>query len=207
MRFSIKTIQRAGALATIFSGLSYIIIQLTHPANQFASLSDPMWQVAHSFNFAFTVLGMLAITAIYARQAEEAGWLGLISYVIFFFSLALMTGFAFYEAYVLPPLASEASDFINSSFAIFDGGAGPGTLGTWFNINGFLYLAGGALFGFSLLRSKVFSKASSIILIVGIAGSLLNAISEVLGRGSTIVVGISLIMFGIQLWRQEKNTN
>src|SRR3712207_7830217 len=58
--------------------------------------------------FPYTTLFRSGITGLYARQVEEAGWLGLAGYIVFSLNWALTLPFTFAEVFILPVLATEA---------------------------------------------------------------------------------------------------
>ena len=67
------------------------------------------------------LFGMLGLTGLYARQANHAGWLGLIGYLLFSFFLAHTLPLVYTEAFILPLLASEAPRFVEGMLGIFNG--------------------------------------------------------------------------------------
>jgi hypothetical protein len=54
-----------------------------------------------------------------ARQAEEAGWIGLAGFVLVSLWFVLVTGYTFFEAFILPLLASDSAKFAESFLGDF----------------------------------------------------------------------------------------
>ena len=199
---SAKIIRWAG-LPAIIAGILYMATQFVHPANEAASVTTDAWAAAHYMTLGFGVLGLLGFTGIYARQIKEAGLLGFVGFVTFFLALVLVSFFAFFEAFVVPAVVGEAPQFVDDVYAIFDGGAGPGHIGTIYNLNGFLYLAGGVLFGIATIRANVLPRWAGIVFTVGTVASLSAALSDTLGRASTFVLAAGLVWMGIALWSER----
>ena len=76
-----KLIQWAG-LAAMLAGCLFIVIQIIHPADILSSVTTERWAIVHYLSIVMCLFGMLGIAGIYARQVEEAGWLGLIGYLM-----------------------------------------------------------------------------------------------------------------------------
>src|SRR5215212_7397362 len=105
-----KLIRWAG-LAAMVGGIFYVVVGLFHPPNILSSVTTTQWAIVHSLATATCFLFLLGITGLYARQVEEAGWLGLAGFLLFsLFSLSwvLTAPFTFVETFILPQLATEA---------------------------------------------------------------------------------------------------
>ena len=57
-------------------------------------------------------LALLGITGLYARQVNEAGWLGLAGYLLFSLFWALQAPYGFAEAFFLPQLTTAAPEVV-----------------------------------------------------------------------------------------------
>ena len=66
----------AGLSAVLGGGL-FVGIQAIHPPETLASVTTGAWAAVHSLGVAMCLLNLLGLTAIYARQVERAGRLGL----------------------------------------------------------------------------------------------------------------------------------
>jgi hypothetical protein len=108
---------------------------------------------------------LLALTAIYARVSAATRTLGLVGYAIALAGTVLVAGDWWFEAFVVPALASAAPDVLTSAPS---GSVLAGALAT---IG--LYTVGWTLFGVAALRTRSIPRAAAILLIVaGLAGPL-----------------------------------
>lgn len=194
-----EKLTKMAGFAAVISGLLFVIIQLIHPADQLASLTTSGWMVAHVLSFLFPVFGILGITGVYLRQARQSGYFGLVSYLLLFGAFVLMICFGFYEAFIAPVLATEATQYALAALSVLDGEAGPAYLGLVYQINGILYLLGGLFFGISLLKAKVFPKWTAWIVLAGILTTLSAAAIPEMARPSAIIFGLGLTSLGYTL--------
>lgn len=70
-------------------GIIFVGIQTIHPPDILSSVTTARWAIVHYLGIAMALLGLLGIAGLYARQMEEAGWLGLAGFLLFslFFTL------------------------------------------------------------------------------------------------------------------------
>jgi len=205
MQVTSARIIRWSGLAAILAGVLYIVTQLVHPAtHDLEAVNSSAWAIAHYTTLGFAFFGILGLAGIYAKQATEAGWLGLIGFVLFFSALFLVGGFAFLEAVVIPPLVDFSAEFVEEVYTIFDGGNGPGAIGAIYNVSGLFYLAGGVVFGIATIRANVLPRLAAIVFLVGTIGSLAAAIAEPYGRASTFVLSAGLIWMGVSMLLDRK---
>ncbi len=194
-----EKLSKLAGIAAILSGLLFIIIQVIHPADQLASLTTTEWMIAHVLSFLFPIFGILGITGIYLKQVKQSGYLGLIGYLFLFCAFILMICFGFYEAFIAPVLATEATQYALNALSVLDGKAGPDYLGTVYQINGILYLLGSLLFGISLLKAKVFPIWAAWIILTGIITTLSAAAIPEMARPSAVIFGSGLACLGYVL--------
>ena len=114
---------RWAGLSAMMAGILFVVIQPIHPPDVISSVTTARWAIVHSFGVAMCFLGLLGITGLYARQVEEAGWLGLAGFLLFSLWLVLVPGFTFFEAFILPLLAIDAPTFAEGFLGIFTGSA------------------------------------------------------------------------------------
>ena len=193
------------------SGILFIVIQTIHPADILSSVHTDQWAIAHFLGVAMSFLGLLGITGIYAKQVEKAGWLGLASYVLMSLFYASTMGFQFIEAFVSPPLATEAPTFVEGLLGIPSGSVGDADVGhleTIYMATGLLYLLGGLLFGIATLRAGVLFRWAAGLLAIGtiLPLPLSSLIDHPYDRILAVPVGLSIAWLGYSLWskRQEE---
>lgn len=200
---------RCAGLAAMAAGILFIIIQTIHPTDVLSSVSTGRWAIVHYLGVAMCFLGLLGVAGIYARQAEETGWLGLAGYLPFSLFYALTMAFQFVEAFVLPPLATEAPKFAEGFLGIAGGTVGEidvGALETVYSATGVLYLLGGLLFGIATLRAGILSRWASGLLAFGTILPLLlsSLVPHPYDRILAVPVGVGLAWLGYSLWSERR---
>src|SRR5688500_19798528 len=68
---------RWAGFSAMIAGIFFVLVGMLHPLNLLSSVTTTQWAIVHILATAMGFFGMLGLTAIYVRQAEEAGWLGL----------------------------------------------------------------------------------------------------------------------------------
>jgi hypothetical protein len=103
----------------------------------------------------FVLLLPLGLVALYARQAEATGALGLLGFVAAFTGTVLVAGFAWVDTFVAPELATSAP-------RLFEAGPPPGR-----SLSFLVFGVGWALFGLASLVGRVYPSRAAILLIIG----------------------------------------
>jgi hypothetical protein len=150
MKITASNLIRCAGLSAMVAGISFVFVGLLHPPQVLSSVTTGTWLVVHLLTIAVTFFGLLGIAGLYARQVEEVGWLGLAGFALFSLWLVLVPGFTFFEALILPLLASDAPKFASDFLATFTGAAVETNLGflpTLWSLLGVLYILGPLLFG------------------------------------------------------------
>src|SRR5687768_2644904 len=129
MKITASKLIRFAGLSAMLAGILFIVIQMIHPVDVLSSVTTSRWAIVHYLGIAMCLLGLLGIAGIYARQVEEAGWLGLAGYLMFSLFYALTMAFQFVEAFISPLLPIEAPKFVESLLALASGSAGEMDLG------------------------------------------------------------------------------
>jgi hypothetical protein len=99
------SLMRLAGLSAVVAGLCFLVIGLFHPLNE-PSAVNATWVYVHIAATALGFFGLLGMAGLYARQVEEAGWLGLAGFLLFTVWMTLACGFSFVEAFILPKLAT-----------------------------------------------------------------------------------------------------
>ncbi len=208
MRVTTAKLSRGAALCAVLSGLLYVGIQFIHPEETVEAVSTDSWVVVALLTVAMALLGLIGVTAIYLRQTEETGVLGLLGYLFLGLFCLLPIAFSFAEALILPLVVSDAPGFVENFNGLFNGQGTDGTLGALESISvvaGVLYLAGGVLFGIAVLRARILWSWAAILLIVGAVIAPLTAlVPHEVGRFAAVPVGVALIGLGLSLWIDRK---
>jgi hypothetical protein len=140
---------------------------------------------------------VLALVAIYDREASSAGWFGLIGFAAALLGTIFMTGDWWYEAFAVPRIAEVVPETI------------PTFVGGRLLMGGlasFVLLGmGWVLFGAASLRARVFPTAISALILVG---GLLSGVPigpAYLTGG--VILGIAIGWLGVWLMRATSNVS
>jgi len=193
---------RWSGLISVLAGVFYAIAALLHPAGEdLASVISANWVPAHFVYWVSAILMQLGLVGLYARQAEEIGWLGLAGFVLAFIGTALVLSIFFLATAGLPLIAAEAP-------AIFDQAmASPAFIVVMLVLG---YIVGYILFGVATMRAGVLPRWAALMLIIGasfflisqtglVGGMLLHVIVTV----GDVVFGLGLAWMGYALWSEK----
>ena len=201
---------RASGLAAIAAGLIFAGIQPIHPADEVASVTTGLWVIIIGLKFVMCLFFLIGFTGIYARQAEKAGWLGLVGFALLTVSFFLQTGFVFTELFVLPIVAPALPGFVESALGVANGHPGAMNIGAFiptYAVLGVCYLLGGLVFGIATVRAAVLPRWPAIMLsfaaIITPAAALLP---HALQRYAAVPMGLAMIWLGWTLWSEHRRS-
>jgi hypothetical protein len=202
---------RLAGLSALIGGLCYVLVGLFHPANVPASATTTSWGAVHVIACAMSFFGLLGLAGIYARQAEKAGWLGLIGYLLLSLWMVLIMGFSFVEALVLPQIATETPGFVDGWMKIFNGGTSSismGALPALWTFTAPVYILGGLLFGIATFRAGILPRAAAVLLALGtvLAPPLAATLSLSAQPKIAIPTGIALAWLGYALMTERRTS-
>jgi hypothetical protein len=218
MKTTASNVIRWAGFSAMVAGIMYVAVGLLHlfvshphaAQGGLSSVTTDLWVLTHSLTIGVSFFGLLGIAGLYARQVEEAGWLGLAGFLLFSLWLVLVPGFTFFEALILPLLANEAPAFAEGFLGIFTGTAGGtsfGTLGTIWTLMGPLYILGPLLFGIATVRARILSRWPAGVFGLGSVSSLSFALlPHDLESLATLPVGIGLAWLGYALLSERRGT-
>ena len=209
MKVTASKITGWAGLSAMVAGILFVVIQPIHPPDVLASVTTDQWALVISLKLGFALFGLLGLAGIYARQAHEAGWLGLAGYVLFSLFLALTTAFAFAEAFVLPLLATDAPKFVDGFLGLATGTVSEVSLGpipTVYALAGVGYIVGGLMFGIATFRAGILPRwAAGMLALAGPVSILAVAIlPHDLERYAAAPGGIALAALGFALWAERR---
>ncbi|HEX8231113.1 MAG TPA: hypothetical protein VF826_17635 [Chloroflexia bacterium] len=203
-----RNLIRWAGISAIVAGIFYVIVGLLHPLETLSTVTTTQWEIVHVLAVALSFFGLLGITGIYARQAKEAGWLGLAGYLLLCLWLVLLVPFTFTEVFILPRLVTESPAFVESFLGMFNRHPGEMDLGaikTLWNLDGVAYMLGGLLFGIATFRAGILSRWAGGLLAVGTA---LAPVAELLPLEYkafvAVPVGLALAWLGYALWSERR---
>ena len=190
-------------LAAIGAGVIFSAIQPVHPADVLASVKTSTWATIITLKYVMTLLFLIGITGIYARQVTQAGWLGLAGYLLLILSWWLQVGYVFTDLFILPVMATAAPGFVDSFLGIVNGSPGQmniGTLPAVYSLLGILYMLGGLLFGIATFRAGIMPRWAAALLAVASALTPLAALlPHAIQRYAAIPVGLAIAWLGYAL--------
>src|ERR671912_392012 len=129
MKITTSSLIRWSGLAALVAGLIFAGIQPIHPPDVLSSVTTGAWAIITPLKTLMCLLFLIGITGIYARQVNEAGWLGLAGFLLLILCWWLQTAFVFAETFIAPPLAKTAPGFVDGLLGISygnTGGSDPG---------------------------------------------------------------------------------
>ena len=170
MKITASTLMRLAGLSAMLAGLCFLVIGMFHPVNVLSSVTTATWVNVHIFATALGFFGLFGLAGLYARQVEEAGWLGLAGFLLFGAWMTLVCGMSFVEAFILPRLATEFPAFVTGIMGMFSSIPSQvdlGALPTLWIIQGPLYILGPLLFGIATFRARVLPRWAGALLVLG----------------------------------------
>lgn len=208
MKTTASNLIRWAGLAAIAGGSLFVAIQAIHPLDVLASVTTGRWAFVHYLGVAMCLFTLLGLTGIYARQTEEAGWLGLGGFLLSGLFWALTMCFQFVEALISPVLATVTPKFVESFLGIVTGAAGEinlGTLPVVYSVTGVLYVASGLLFGIATFRAGVLPRwAAGLLAFAAVAPLASPLLGHPLDRIFAVPMGIALASLGYALWSERR---
>ena len=209
MKITASNLTRWTGLSAMVGGILFVAIQPVHPAETLASVTTGRWAIVHAVGVAMCLLILLGLAGLYARQAEQVGWLGLAGVLLFGLMWALTAAFQFAEGLILPLLAADAPAFVEGFLGITSGTPSAVNLGLLPAVNALpagLYLFGGVLFGVATLRAGVLPRWAGGALAAGTVAPLVLSLllPHEFIRLAAVPVGIALALLGYALWSDRR---
>jgi hypothetical protein len=210
MKITSSKLIRWTGLAAIGAGVIFAAIQPIHPPDVLASVTTGAWALIITLKFIMCLLFLIGITGIYARQVNQAGWLGLVGYLMLLLTWWLQTPYVFIDLYVLPVMATAAPGFVDSFLGIVNGSPGElniGALPAVYSLLGLLYMLGGVLFGIATFRAGILPRWAAVLLAVASALTPLAALlPHAIQRYAAIPVGLAIAWLGYALLTERRET-
>jgi len=193
---------RWAAVALAVSGVSLAVGLILHPMPPYsASVATSQWAISHLFWWIGGLAGMAGVLGLYLDQRQHVGTLGFVGAGLATIGLALITSAMYFEAFIVPSVATRAPELFES----FPAGGG------W---EGFLagVLASGALFGvgFLLLAITMFRAGMMprMAIVLAVLGGVPFAVNFLLPRPVAILAVIAftvgLLWLAYALWKSHR---
>ena len=97
MKITASSLIRWAGLSAMAAGIIFAGIQPIHPPDELSSVTTGTWAIITTLKTVMCLLFLAGITGIYARQVEEAGWLGLAGFLLLSLWLVLILPFTFLQ--------------------------------------------------------------------------------------------------------------
>jgi hypothetical protein len=199
-RFFDKLIHSAG-LVCVFAGALIALAEILHPAGEdLIAVQSPMWSPAHMTWWLGVVMLQFGLIGLYARHADELGWLGLISFVMTFFGASLTSGILFLQSGAVPLIAPRFPPIASELLY------GPVF---WVLLNEASFGGGIILFAVATMRAHVYPRWASLLVIYGIVLYLVSwwpsdrVLSHAIALASNLTFGLGIAWMGYALWSEK----
>ncbi len=207
-----STLMRLAGGSAMLAGLCLIVMGMFHPLNVPEAVATAAWVNVHIFATALGFFGMFGMAGLYARQVEKSGWMGLAGFLLFTIWMALVSGFSFVEAFILPRLVVESPKFVEGILGMFSSIPSEidlGILPTLWNISGPMYILGPLLFGIATFRAGVLPRWAGGLLAIGALLIPVGAMvpPEYQSEVALIPVGLALAWLGYALFSEQQERN
>lgn len=208
---STQKLIRWTGLSLMLGGIAFAVHLITHPPGETAEYAFyPLWVPSHLIGGIASLLIMLGLVGLYARQSEMIGLPGLISFILTFVGFALSAGaLIFISVIFIPFLAARGMDsFVDPEGPLFTSSAMQLTVG----VSALCLLLGLLLFAITTLRARVIPRwgAWLIILTVPLAivgGALIffigTSLQGILQTLLGVLLGLGLAAWGWALWSEK----
>ncbi len=159
----------ASALLAVLSFVLYLVVvgggQLSEAA------TSAVFFLPSGAQLLAMALLLVGLVALYVRQAEMFGALGLIGFLLTLLGTTLAAGALWSQVFVVPRLAEVVPAVVNQA---------AGSVLAGFLLSFLLFGVGWLLFGVATLRTRIFPRGAVILLIVGAVISILPLPSRAL---------------------------
>jgi hypothetical protein len=174
---------RLSGFALVAGGLLFAVGNLLHPLDHSVeSQAKGTWEAAHIIFTIGAMILVMGLPALFQRQAERAGKLGLVAFV--FLTLGLLGTVipgGFFEAFVVNEVGESGKEAVED-------GAGGAFLG----IFGLIYMVGTLLFGIATYRARVFPRVAGAAIAVSAVWLFAVGAGESKMAGAAIIAGTAV---------------
>ncbi len=194
---------RWGGLLVLVAGVLLAFGFIFHPPMDVESMAGTPWVIDHVVIIASLVFMIPGLFALYARQLEETGGLGLIGSILLFIGHAGFLGVVYFELFVVPMLAAKTPEILK------DGLIGVGALRVALPVTGVLFILGYLLFGIAMIRARILPRWACVLLMVGAFPVAFKPLLMKLGLNvvatvGAVIFGLGAGWLGYSLWAEKR---
>ncbi len=181
--------------------VSSLLLVLVSVVSLFLNMNDPktvtsaFWLLVQLVSLLASLFFLVGLPVVYLYQAARVGWLGLVGFVLTFFSSLLFDiGLGFLFLIVLPYIAVTVPKSLSSG--------GPPTLFVFYIVAGLMFSGGSILLGLATMRAGMLPRGAGLLLLLSGVIGLINSIplpaffSNLVGTVSGIVFFLGLAWAG-----------
>ena len=209
MTVTTSSLTRAAGVCAAAAGAIFIGVQIGHPQLNLTTIATTNVLIRDCFKVLMCALAVAGITGMYLSQVRRNGLLGLIGYLVLSAGYLSIMCTTFLAAFVAPTLAGTNPGFVKDVIALSTSRGtvtgDVGALATVWQVQGYLYLAGGVLFGIALFRAHVLARWACVLLAVGgLVSAALAMMPDAFYRLLAYPNGIAMIGLGVSLWLSQR---
>jgi hypothetical protein len=187
--------RNAGSIAAIAGGLFAVIhvgqFLVADRSDLVAMVADPAMQFFSIAYFLAFPLLLVALVALYWRQAGRAGLFGAVAFCTALIGSVALAGDMWFDAFAVPWIAPKAPEIF--------GAERDGLLLTGWLVSVVLFSLGWILFGLASFRSRTFPRTLSVAVAVG---GLIGFKAATAPWG--VALGLAVAAVGVWLMRQDR---
>ena len=193
---SSSSLIRLGALATMVAGVLLTIVSIAlilgavNVADRTEEATTGTYAMLTSLFALATILLQGGLVALYAHRSEAMGIFGLVGFLAAFFGTALMVGYSWAEAFVIPAVADVDPVQLNNLY----------TLGTWGRARVaalLLFPVGWMVFGLAAYQARVYPAWAARVLVIG---AVINLSPR---QGTDLVFAAGLVWVGFVVFARR----
>jgi hypothetical protein len=195
---SSTTLYRTSGLALLLGAQLSIIVDILNmllfSSDTSQQALSPSWLIVTLLSILSSLLIVGGLPGICVRQRTQAGWLGLVGFVLTLVSGILLTGFTITRLLAEPYLAANAPQLLAKN-------APPTSFTTYTLVAALLVAAGAVLLGLATIRARVFPRWAGLLLIVSVVINLATFFSlpKIVGSIADVFLALGLAWMGSAL--------
>jgi hypothetical protein len=202
---SSATLIRWSGLAALVGNALLAVVSVAFvfafPEDVAQTVTSNTWLVLNVLILIAYLLCLVGLVGLYARQAEKAGILGLVAFLLTFLCIAPRFAWYWIETFVFPILAQAAPRLLDNPEPV------PPALnvfGAVDQISVLLLLVGVLLFGVASLRARVLPRWAALLVLVGAVLDLVMTFAGVDFPFGAAVAGPGLAWMGYAVWAHKE---
>ncbi len=203
---AIQQLIRWSAIALLLSALTGIISIIATPSD-FApnAMLSSLWTPAHAMLTVSYMLFLFGLVGIHVIQADKAGRLGSIGFVLTFFGTLILTAQVIISTWILPVLALQ-TNAPKTAFEMFDPAGPLAAFSTVVLVDYVPTAIGLLLLGIAIMRAGVLPRWAGLLIIVGTLldlAILVGAPGELLVKLGDTIFDIGKLWIVYALWSEK----